>query len=41
MVIKLKFSTFIAVFWLIACNNNKQSAKETQAIKQQVTIDRN
>jgi endonuclease G len=39
MVIKLKFSIFIVAFWLIACNNNKQSAKETQAIKQQVTIE--
>ncbi|CAM3655405.1 DNA/RNA non-specific endonuclease [Mucilaginibacter galii] len=38
MHIKLKYSLFIAVFWLTACDNNKESEQKSQPVNQQVSI---
>jgi len=38
MLLKLKYSLFIAVFWLTACDNNKQSEQKTQPVNQRVSI---
>jgi len=38
--IKLKYSLFLAVICLIACDNSKQRAQEKQPVKQQITVEK-